>query len=120
APSIQCLVHCFGATTFFMAMLAGLKGVRSAAVSQIATHMEVPASTRIKALFHAADFLEKIGDKTMTAYVDTHESFVGRLADAALKFYPVHDGPRDTSPVSRRISFLYGQLYEINQLNDRT
>lgn len=119
-PSIQCLVHCFGATTFFMAMLAGLQGVRSAAVSQIATHMQVPFTTKIKALFHAADFMDKLGVKTMTAYVDTHEQFLGRLSDQALKLYPVHDGPRDISPVSRRISFLYGQLYEINQLNERT
>src|SRR5437899_11382795 len=55
-PSIQCLVHCYGATTFFMAMLAGLQGVRAAAVSQIATHVKVPFTTEIKALFHAADF----------------------------------------------------------------
>ncbi len=120
APSIQCMVHCFGATTFFMAMLAGLQGVRSAAVSQIATHMKVPFSTDIKAMFHAADFMDKLGVKTMTAYVDTHEGFIGKLADQMLKFYPVHDGPRDVSPVSRRISFLYGQLYEINQLNEQT
>ena len=120
APTIQCLVHCFGATTFFMAMLAGLQGVRSAAVSQIATHMKVPFTTKLKAVFHAADFLDKLGVKTMTAYVDTHEQFLGRLADQALKLYPVHDGPRDISPVSRRISFLYGQLYEINQLNEAT
>jgi cholesterol oxidase len=118
--SVQCLVHCYGATTFFMAMLAGLQGVRSAAVSQIATHMQVPVTTKVKAVFHAADFLDKLGVQKMTAHVDTHESFLGKVADELLKFYPVHDGPRDTSPVSRRISFLYGQLYEINQLNEQT
>lgn len=119
-PSIQCLVHCFGATTFFMAMLAGLEGVRSAGVSQIATHVRVPFSTRIKALFHAGDLMDKIGVKSLTAYVDTHEGFVGKVVDKLLKLYPVHDGPRDTSAVSRRISFLYGQLYEVNQFNQQT
>lgn len=120
APSIQCLVHCYGATTFFMAMLAGLQGVRSAAVSQIATHVKVPLTTEIKALFHAADFMDKLGIESMTAYVDTHTSFLGKVADQMLKLYPVHSGPRDVSPVSRRISFLYGQLYEVNQLNEQT
>lgn len=119
-PSIQCMVHCYGASTFFMAMLAGLQGVRSAAVSQIATHMKVPAATAVKALFHAADFMDLLGVRKLTAYVDTHESFLGKLADTLLKFYPVHGGPRDVSPVSRRISFLYGQLYEVNQLNEQT
>jgi cholesterol oxidase len=119
-PSIQCLVHCFGATTFFMAMLAGLQGVRSAAVSQIATHMKVPFATEVKTELHAATLLDRIGVKKMTAYVDTHESFLGHLADMVLKLYPVHSGPRDISPVSRRISFLYGQLYELDQLNERT
>jgi cholesterol oxidase len=34
AGSVQAVVHCFGSTTFGMAMLAGLKGVRSAVCSQ--------------------------------------------------------------------------------------
>jgi cholesterol oxidase len=119
-PSIQCLVHCFGATTFFMAMLAGLQGVRSAAVSQIATHMKVPFATEVKTDLHAATLLDRLGVKTMTAYVDTKESFLGLLGDVLLKLYPIHSGPRDISPVSRRISFLYGQLYELDQLNERT
>jgi cholesterol oxidase len=32
----------------------------------------------------------------------------------------VNAGPGDTNPVSRRISFLYGQLYELAQLNEAT
>ena len=36
AKDVQCVAHCYGATTFFMAMLAGLQGVRSAVCSQIA------------------------------------------------------------------------------------
>jgi cholesterol oxidase len=119
-PSIQCLVHCFGATTFFMAMLAGLQGVRSAAVSQIATHMKVPFATELKTDLHAATLLDRLGMRTMTAYVDTHETFLGRLTDVLLELYPIHGGPRDISPVSRRIAFLYGQLYELDQLNEQT
>ncbi|MCA1675241.1 MAG: choline dehydrogenase, partial [Actinobacteria bacterium] len=39
SETVQMVVHCFGATTFFMAMLNGLPGVRSVVCSQIATHM---------------------------------------------------------------------------------
>jgi cholesterol oxidase len=118
--SLQCVVHCYGANTFFMAMLAGLKGVRSAVVSQIATHLRVPHLTQIKALFHTPDILKMFGVADMNAYVDAHATWRDRLADHLLRFYPVHDGPRDTNPVSRRISFIYGQLYELNQLNQST
>ena len=52
AESIQALVHCYGATTFFMAMLAGLKGVRSAVASQIACNVVAPRLTKVKAGLH--------------------------------------------------------------------
>ena len=41
ADSIQAVVHCFGSTTFFMAMLAGLEGISSVVCSQIALHVDV-------------------------------------------------------------------------------
>ena len=34
AATVQMVVHCYGSTTFVMAMLAGLQGVRSAVCSQ--------------------------------------------------------------------------------------
>lgn len=120
AQTLQCVVHCFGANTFCMAMLAGLQGVRSAVISQTATHLRVPYMTHVKALFHAPDVLEMFGVEEMDAYVDTHASWEERLFDHLLRFYPVHDGPRDTNPVSRRISFIYGQLYELDNLNQLT
>jgi len=120
ARSVQAVVHCFGASTFFMAMLAGLKGVRSAVVSQIATHARVPLMTQIKAVFHTGEVLEKLGVTELTADVDSHTGFLGRMSDFLLRFYPVHDGPRDSSAVSHRISFLYGQLYQVENLNQAT
>src|ERR1019366_7084322 len=52
APDVQMVVHCWGSTTFFMAMLAGLQGVRSAVCSQIATRFVTPIATRIKTGLH--------------------------------------------------------------------
>ena len=45
APTVQVLAHCFGATTFSMALLAGLEGVRSAVISQISTDCIMPSSS---------------------------------------------------------------------------
>jgi cholesterol oxidase len=120
APNVQMVVHCFGATTFFMAMLAGLQGVRSAVVSQIGTHLRVPGATMLKAIFRLPNVLDALGIKTMTAEARSDESFLQKVGDLLLKLYPVHDGPRDTNAVSRRISFIYGQLYELNNLNAST
>ncbi len=120
ANSIQTVVHCFGSTTFFMAMLAGLKGVRSAVCSQIATHGKVPFMTKLNAGLHLPSVLENLGVDTLSAYVDSHADWVNQVLDKVLKLYPVNAGDGDNSPVSRRISFLYGQLYELEQLNTAT
>ncbi|MBW4631577.1 MAG: GMC family oxidoreductase N-terminal domain-containing protein [Iphinoe sp. HA4291-MV1] len=120
AKSVQMVVHCFGATTFFMAMLAGLQGVRSAVCSQIATHMKVPTMTWLKSGLHLPSLLRTLGIESLTAYVDTHANWINELFDKALKLYPVDAGDADISPVSRRISFMYGQLYELDQLNTAT
>ncbi len=117
ASSVQMVVHCYGSTTFFMAMLAGLQGVRSAVCSQIATHTKVPFMTQLNSGLHLPSLLKTLGVESLTAYVDSNADWVNKLYDKALKLYPVNAGVGDTSPVSRRISFMYGQLYELDQLN---
>ncbi len=117
---IDAVVHCYGSTTFFMSMLKGLQGVRSIFCSQIATHMKVPFMTGLKAGLHLPRVLDDLGFKSLTADVTPDEGWWAKVFDKALKFYPVDAGPDDTNPVSRRISFLYGQLYEIEQLNTAT
>jgi cholesterol oxidase len=120
ADNIQVVVHCFGATTFFMAMLSGLKGVRSAVCSQIATHIQAPLLTRIKTGLHLPTVLKLLGVDSLTAYVDTHADWMERLFDASLKLHPVEFEERCNSAVCRRITFLYGTLYEHDQLNTAT
>ncbi len=119
AASVQCLVHCYGASTFFMAMLAGLEGVRSAAVSQIGAHTLVEPVAHAMSGAHVPEILEKVFHvKEMTAR--TAPDFLDRLEDTLLRVFPVNAGAGDTNPVSRRISFLYGQLYDLAQLNEDT
>ena len=120
ATTVQAVVHCYGSTTFFMAMLAGLQGVRSAVASQIATHIVAPAITRFKVGLHLPEVLEALGVDSLTAYVDRHADWKSRLFDLALRCYPVAAEERCTSPVCHRITFMYAPLYEHAQLNALT
>jgi cholesterol oxidase len=120
AVTVQMVAHCYGSTTFFMAMLAGLQGVRSAVCSQIATHIVAPAMTRFKVGLHLPEVLQAVGVDSLTAYVDRHADWKNRLFDLALRCYPVDSEERCNSSVCHRITFMYAPLYEHAQLNTLT
>jgi len=121
AESVQIVAHCFGATTLSMAVLSGLQGVRSIVLSQICTDVVTGPLTRIKAGLFLPDVLRTLGVQSMTAYVDQHRNWFDSLYDLALKtVYPIDPEERARSGVHRRITFLYGTLYELDQLNDAT
>ncbi len=120
APDVQMVAHCYGATTLCMAMLAGLKGVRSILFSQIAAHVVAPKETKIKAGLHVPSFLKKLGISSLTAYADKNENWQEKLFDEFLKLTPISPEERCRSAVCHRISFLYGPLYEHSQLNSAT
>ncbi|HYO51604.1 alpha/beta fold hydrolase [Archangium sp.] len=120
APSVQMVAHCYGATTFSMALLGGLKGVRSAVCSQISTEFVVPALVGLKAGLHTPNLLEKLGVKSMTAYVDSKADWMSRLYNKAVDLYPVDADEECDNPVCHRITFMYSLLYEHAQLNAPT
>lgn len=120
AETVQMVVHCYGATTFFMAMLAGLKGVRSAVCSQIATDIVAHPLTRFKTGIHVPQALANLGVKSLTAYTDKNANWLDKLFDAALTLYPLQHEEHCNSPVCHRITFLYSLLYEHAQLNQAT
>ncbi|WP_447980762.1 GMC oxidoreductase [Candidatus Nitrospira bockiana] len=120
APSVQVVAHCFGSTTFVMAMLAGLGGVRAAVCSQVATHIVAPPITNLKVGLHLPEVLSALGITSLTAYVDRHADWKDRLFDLGLKAYPVAFEEQCRSPVCRRITFMYAPLYRHGQLNALT
>ncbi|MBW0009962.1 MAG: GMC family oxidoreductase N-terminal domain-containing protein, partial [Pseudonocardiales bacterium] len=120
SPSVQMVAHCYGSTTFFMAMLAGLDGVRSVVSSQVATHIVCPPMTRLKTGLHLPALLEKLGVISLTAYADTNADWSSRLYDRFLEVFPGDNEGDCTSAVCHRISFMYSQLYEHGQLNSLT
>jgi cholesterol oxidase len=120
ADSVQMVAHCFGSTTFVMAMLAGLPHVRAAVCSQIATHVVAPTLTRVKAGLHLPEVLDALGIRSLTAYVDSHANWLQRLYDKALQLFGVGGEERCTSAVCHRITFMYSLLYEHDQLDGAT
>ncbi len=117
SETIQVVAHCYGATTFTMAMLAGLTGVRSVVLSQVSAHLIVKTLGKIKAGLHLPGQLEALGIRTMTAYRDTHADWRQRLLDDALRFYPIPHGQSCESAVCHRITFIYAPLYVHSRLN---
>ncbi len=120
ADTIQAVVHCYGSASFFLAMLSGLQGVRSAVCSQIGTHVVVPQTMKVMSGLHFPEALSRLGVDSLTAYVDNHANWLDRLYDRALSLYPTETEERCTSASCHRISFLYSPLYEHDQLNEAT
>ncbi len=122
ADDVQMVVHCFGATTFFMAMLAGLKGVRSAVVSQIATDVIVPWwPQRFLAYLRLPGIFRALGIKVVNARAERHDKLWERALDKLIQLMiPFQPEERSRNATSNRITALYGQLYELDQLNQAT
>ncbi|WP_248795245.1 GMC family oxidoreductase N-terminal domain-containing protein [Pseudomonas sp. MWU13-2105] len=119
ALDVQCVVHCYGATTFFMSLLAGLQDVRSVVCSQIAADTVVATATGIKAGLHLPGMLDAVGIKSLTAYADSKESWFNKLYDKALNVYArIEAQGYCTNPVCHRITFMYASLYRHDTLNE--
>ncbi len=118
---VQMVVHCFGATVFFISMLSGaLHHVRSAVASQAMPYVDGAPALRVKANLRLARLLQAVGIDTLDAYTDTDTPWRGRLWDTALRLYPLPDDERCGNPICRRVSFMYSLLYEHSQLADAT
>ncbi len=120
AASVQAMVHCFGSTTFTMAMLSGLQGVRSAVCSQVSAHLVVPDVTRLKSGLHVPGLLRRLGVTSLNALARTDESWLEKLYDRALQLYPEQTSQDCDSAVCHRITFTYSLLYRHEQLNTAT
>jgi cholesterol oxidase len=117
APSIDVVAQGFGALTLQMALIDGLQGVRSAVLLQMGLHLVTPALARLKSGLHLPGVLKAMGKQTLTARTETR-GWQSRVFDAALRVVPTEESC--ASRVCRRIIFMYGPLYEHEQLNRAT
>jgi choline dehydrogenase-like flavoprotein len=117
AETVQVLAHCVGGLSLFMAIGAGLEGVRSAVFSALAGNPIPTRANRMRAGIHLATVFKKIGITGLdTDYVGT--SLADRGVDLAMRAMPSSRVCK--SPVCRRISFIYGDVYDHSHLNSET
>jgi cholesterol oxidase len=117
ADSVQVMAHCVGSMTFLMAMMAGLKGVRSAVSSALTLYPVTPMANRIRAGLDLGTAAAKAGVTTLTTDVDSQKT-IDRIVDAALKLVPSTE--QCTSAVCRRILGIYGDVFKHANLNAAT
>eukprot|EP01064_Diplonema_japonicum_P003793 TRINITY_DN1248_c0_g3_i2.p1 TRINITY_DN1248_c0_g3~~TRINITY_DN1248_c0_g3_i2.p1 ORF type:complete len:1174 (+),score=303.50 TRINITY_DN1248_c0_g3_i2:70-3522(+) len=118
AESIQAVVHCWGASTFFMSMLSGLKGIRSIVCSQIATQIATTYTTLLKSKLQMPRLFEAAGVESMNVYVDSTEGVLGRVADKGLSVYSMFEAQGQcNSSVCHRVTYTYASLYNHEKLN---
>lgn len=121
AESVQLVVHCFGATVFYMSMLSGaLRGVRSVVSSQATPHVVGAPQVRLKSGLHLPGALDALGVDGLSAYTDADARWWARVYDRALSMYPVEEEERCKSACCKHITFMYSLLYEHDQLSVAT
>jgi cholesterol oxidase len=123
ATNVQAIAHCFGATTFVMSVLGGhLSGVRSAVISQIAADVLVPFfPQRLLAYLRLPALFDVLKVDYVNARATTEDGLANRFLDALIRIaVPFQREERSRNATSNRITALYGQLYETDQLNALT
>jgi cholesterol oxidase len=117
APDVQVMAHCVGSITFLMAMMSGLKGVRSSIASALAFYPVSTMANRIRAGLDLGTAASKAGLETMTTDFDRQRK-LDVFIDNVLKMVPSKE--QCTSAVCRRILGIYGDVYKHDQLNEET
>jgi choline dehydrogenase-like flavoprotein len=118
AATVQAVVHCAGAISFFMSLASGAldRSVRCVTCSQVALHYKGPLASEVKSAIHLPDLIAGAGLDYLSPTEDPeHPAFqalFGKLVD--LVHHECH------STVCHRITFLYGHLYRHANLNDPT
>jgi len=120
SDTVQMVAHCFGASTLFMAMAAGLNHVRSAVFSQIAGHVSPPLPNAIRAGLYMPSFLKLLGLDALTTDVSRDPGVFEKMYDGALRLNALSFGQHCDSDACHRISFMYAPLYRHEQLNPAT
>jgi cholesterol oxidase len=118
ASGVDVIGHGVGATALLMALVDGTQGVRSAVCSNAGLHLSVPRASRLLAGLHLPAVMKALGmDAVRASSGGGDRSWKDRLVDAGLRVLPVELDEWCTSPVCRRITFMYGPLFEHDRIN---
>lgn len=117
AESVQVVPHCVGSLSFLMAMAAGMQGVRSALCSQLGLHPVPLRINRVKAQARMATLMHGIGIERLTTTFHS-TAFEDRAIERVMRHWPTRE--KCDSEVCHRILFIYGEVFDHDQLNDAT
>jgi pimeloyl-ACP methyl ester carboxylesterase len=115
--SVQAMGHCVGGLSLFMAIGGGMEGLRSATFSSLAGHPIPTPGNQARAHARLATFFKLLGIKGLNTDYDPR-SWDGKLIETVMKVAPfrhVYD-----NPVARRIYFIYGDVYDYENINQPT
>lgn len=122
---VQIVAHCAGSLVLFASLLSGvLEGkVRNVVASQVAANPMPCSFNKLKAGLHIPGVLESLGIKGLTVDTDDQASWTERLFNEFVKDVDYVFLPYDEmchNPVCHRISFIYGLLWEHENLTPLT
>jgi pimeloyl-ACP methyl ester carboxylesterase len=117
ADSVQAMGHCVGGLSLFMAIGGGLEGLRSATFSALAGHPIPTPGNKLRAGIRMASVFKALGIKGLNTDYNP-DSLPDKAVEALMKVLPfrhVYD-----SPVARRIYFVYGDVFQYENINKAT
>ncbi len=117
--SVQVLAHCTNSLTFQMAMLAGLKDVRSAICSQVTVHLEPGRWMKFK-LFRPLELaIGLLGRASLSP--DERPTFGPKVKDLVFRaLTTLIRTERCGQALCRWVEVVYGKTHNHAQLNDAT
>ncbi|WP_338770092.1 GMC family oxidoreductase N-terminal domain-containing protein [Bernardetia sp. ABR2-2B] len=118
--NLQILSHCVGTLTALMAIMGGLKGVRSLLCMQVGTDVIGGTQVKLKALARVPTLLKKIGGKRITAYTDSDAGFWDNLLNFGVRIYSTVIGAGTKDPIANRVTFMFSKLYQKKNINPNT
>ena len=115
---LQAFGHCVGSVSLQMAILGGLRGIRTAVCAQFPLHPTSSVFNMVKSQMHTADLLGTLGVGRVAP--DNHLSPQDEMLDLAFRALPMPAEERCGQAVCRWINAVYGCTHRHAQLNEAT
>src|SRR3954452_23879113 len=117
ADQTQPMGHCVGALSLFMAIGGGMPGLRSATFSSLAGHPIPTPGNQARAHARLATMFRLMRVKRLDVEYDP-KRVDGKVIETVMKTLPFRHIYDD--PVARRIYFIYGDVYDYENINRPT
>jgi pimeloyl-ACP methyl ester carboxylesterase len=114
---VQAMGHCVGGLSLFMAVGGGMGGLRSATFSSLAGHPIPTPGNQARAHARLATLFKLLGIKRLDVEYDPTR-VDGKVIETVMKTLPFRHIYDD--PVARRIYFVYGDVYDYENINQPT